>query len=176
MAMKHAALTALFALVLGVAALPVVFTGGETTSSAVAVGCASGDGSIEQILATIRQVESGGNYTARARGSTASGAYQFLDSTWHGYGGYTSAWQAPPVVQDAKAAEHVQGILDAHHGDVTAVPLVWYIGYVPAPGSPDWDTVPYPSAGNVLTPRQYRGRWLQAFGRTGSVPSCAAQH
>ena len=38
---------------------------------------------------------------------------------------------APPAVQDAKAAELVASILDRHGGDVTAVPVVWYIGHVP---------------------------------------------
>jgi hypothetical protein len=80
--------------------------------------------------------------------------------TSNGYGSYPSAWLAPPSVQDAKAAENVTGILAAHDNDVTAVPVVWYIGHVPPAGSPAWDTVPYPAAGNTLTPRQYQARWL----------------
>jgi hypothetical protein len=120
-------------------------------------------GPVEVILATIRQLESGGNYTARAAGSTASGAYQFIDQTWGGYGGYPRAWLAPPDVQDAKATDHVTALLAAHGNDVSLVPVAWYLGHVPPPGSAEWDTVPAPSAGNILTPRQYQTKWMAAY-------------
>lgn len=48
--------------------------------------------------------ESGGNYDAENPTSTASGAYQIVDGSWAGYGGYSHASDAPPAVQDAKAA------------------------------------------------------------------------
>lgn len=47
--------------------------------------------------------ESGGNPTARNPRSTASGLWQFLDSTWAGYAGYARAYLAPPSVQNEKA-------------------------------------------------------------------------
>ena len=163
-------------LVLALVAFPVVFATGDNPG----IGCAAG-GDVAPILATIRTLESGGDYTARAAGSSASGAYQFIDSTWAGSGGYAQAWQAPPAVQDAKAAENVRRVLDDNDGDVSAVPVVWYIGHLPGPTSPSWDQVPVPSAGNVLTPRQYQQRWLAEYDRqltggdgTASGGSCAA--
>ena len=80
-------------LVLALVALPVVFATGDNPG----IGCAAG-GDVAPILATIRTLESGGDYTARAAGSSASGAYQFIDSTWANYGGYAQAWQAPPAM------------------------------------------------------------------------------
>ena len=62
------------------------------------------------LLSQIAQNESGGNYAATNPASTASGAYQFIDSTWqwvsqHTGAGtqYGSAAQAPPAVQDINA-------------------------------------------------------------------------
>lgn len=55
-------------------------------------GCESGSG-----------VKGAGIYTAQNRISTASGAYQFLDSTWANYKGYEKARLAPPEVQEEKA-------------------------------------------------------------------------
>lgn len=77
---------------------------------------AEGSTDIPPLLARIRSCESG-NYTAVNRsGSTASGAYQILDSTWRGrnnVGGwreltpggvqYARAKDAPPEIQDAVA-------------------------------------------------------------------------
>lgn len=51
----------------------------------------------------VKQRESGGSYSARNASSGACGAWQFIPSTWAGFGGYASACDAPPEVQDAKA-------------------------------------------------------------------------
>lgn len=146
-----------------------ILAGGDVSSGPVVCGqptaAVAASGSTEAILATIRELESGGDYQAQARGSSASGAYQFIDSTWGAYGGYARAWQAPPEVQDAKATEYVSAILEAHGGDVAAIPVVWYLGHLPAPGSAEWDTVPGPSAGNRLTPREYQTRWIGIYER-----------
>ena len=150
-------------------ALPIVFgtmflaalsSGDETLPTST---CVTITDDIDRVLRTIRALESGGDYSAQSRGSTASGAYQFLNSTWARYGGYPRAADAPPSVQDAKAAENVASILAQHDGAVSAVPVVWYIGRVPATGSAEWDRVPAPEAGNRLTPREYQTRWLREY-------------
>lgn len=148
------------ALVAGLLGFPALFATGDPAP----LGC-PGSASNPAVLATIRTLESGGDYAAQASRSTASGAYQFIDSTWDGYGGFPQAWQAPPEVQDAKAAEMVAAILDAHDGDIAAIPVVWYLGYLPAPASAVWDLVPSADDGNQLTPRQYQQRWLAEYER-----------
>lgn len=112
-------------------------------------------------MATTRWLESGNRYDARASGSTASGAYQILDSTWNGYGGYPRAVLAPPEVQDQFAYEAFTALLKRHGNDVSTIPVSWYIGHVPQ--GAEWDTVPHPEAGNRLTPRQYQAKWMKKF-------------
>ena len=126
------------------------------------------DGELEQVLATIRTLESGHDYQAINNGNgynRATGAYQFLRSSWASYGGYPEAWQAPRETQDAKAAEWATAILQEHGGDVGAVPVAWYIGHVPAPGSPRWDTVPVPSAGNTADPPRISSEMVEHLRR-----------
>lgn len=53
----------------------------------------------------VMQRESGGNIHAQNPHSSASGKWQFIRSTWAGYGGYAEAHLAPESVQDAKARE-----------------------------------------------------------------------
>lgn len=76
--------------------------GGRCTEHAVNYGDNRGSYSIP---AEIVARESGGNYGSCNEGSGACGAYQATPSTWAGYGGYGSACDAPPSVQDQWAAE-----------------------------------------------------------------------
>ena len=131
-------LASVVGLVVALLAFPVLFATGDAPLSPLRTRRRS----IDAVLLTIRTLESGGDYTAEASGSTASGAYQFLDSTWDGYGGYHRAADAPPAVQDAKAVEHVDAILERYDGDIAAVPVVWYIGHLPPDGSPSGTPCP----------------------------------
>lgn len=127
---------------------------------------------IANILATIRYMESRGDYTAPPNRGNASGAYQFIASTWNNYGGYAHAYLAPPEVQDARAAEDVERFLTQWNNDVSMIPVMWY--YPRAAREPElMDIVPVPSAGNVLTVREYQLRWLGvwAFLSGQAVPS-----
>jgi hypothetical protein len=79
-------------------------TGSPSTASAPSGGggCASGGGALDGAPAYVIERESGGDYCA-ANPSGACGAYQIMGQTWNGYGGYASACDAPPAVQDEKA-------------------------------------------------------------------------
>lgn len=167
--MKVLAFIALPAVLLvGTLSIPVLLANGDPPPL---VACAPNTASIETILATIRRVESGDNYLATNRGSSASGAYQIIDSTWNDYAGYRRAVDAPPDTQDAKATEMVATILARYPTTgVPAVPVVWYIGHLPPPDSARWDTVPVPEAGNRLTPWQYQQRWLTTYNDLAAAP------
>jgi hypothetical protein len=152
--------------------IPVVI-GGNASSSAA--GCSE----LAIILDTIRTIESGGDYAVSKNRGGASGAYQYIDSTWGSYEGYESAFLAPPEIQDARAASDVQAIL-ATYGDVAFVPIVWYWPRAATdPGQ--LDIVPMPNAGNQLTVREYQQRWLGTYeekfaagtsaGCTGAIPT-----
>src|SRR5215213_3644393 len=74
------------------------------------------------MLAATRTIESENNYQAVNRGDghgdIASGAYQFMTSTWNNYGGYRDAYLAPPDVQDERAVLYLRdGLAEvARHG------------------------------------------------------------
>ena len=117
---------------------------------------------IGDILLTIRTIESGGNYTIPKNRGGASGAYQYIDSTWNNYKGYPSAYLAPPEIQDERALIDVNSILWTWKGDVSMVPVIWY--YPRAARDPAlMDQVPKPWAGNRLTVREYQTRWLDVL-------------
>jgi hypothetical protein len=117
---------------------------------------------IGDILLTIRTIESGGNYTIPKNRGGASGAYQYIDSTWNNYKGYPSAYLAPSSVQDERAMADVNSILWTWKGDVSMIPVIWY--YPRAAREPAlMDQVPKPWAGNRLTVREYQMRWLDVL-------------
>lgn len=124
---------------------------------------------IANILATIRYLESRGNYLAPPNRGQASGAYQFITSTWNNYGGYRDAYLAPPEIQDERAAQDVNRFLAQWSNDVSMIPVMWY--YPLASRDVNlMDIVPVPSAGNVLTVREYQQRWLAVWAFLSGQP------
>jgi hypothetical protein len=136
-------------------------------------GGAQAGGDVDRILATIRKRESGGNYGAQAAGSSASGAYQFIDSTWQsmtkkfGMGTeFSSAKLAPKEIQDAVAKAYVQDILKRAGGDVSKVPLEWYTGNLQGTMSPQ-----ALAANRGLTGEMYQNKWMAEFQKQPGVAS-----
>lgn len=147
-----------------VLAIPLTFANGGPATSPYACG------RLGVILDTIRTLESGGDYTIRAQGASAAGAYQYITSTWLHWAEhadvstelYPTADTAPPHVQDRVAGANVQAILVDHDNQIEVVPIIWY--YPAALGDPEiMDQIPMPSAGNTLTVREYQTRWLDTY-------------
>lgn len=89
-----------------------------------------GNTDLDHFMAALRDVESSGNYQAEGpptQWGTASGAYQYLDSTWNNYKGYARAKDAPPEIQDEKARADMQAYYD-QFGSWDAVSAAWYSG------------------------------------------------
>jgi hypothetical protein len=127
------------------------------------------DPTVNAILDTIKGRESGHDYSAEnaTPGQSASGGYQFIDSTWQGlskkYGigtEYSHAADAPQEVQDAVASNYVKEILADNNNDVTKVPLVWYTGN--ASGKMTEKQV---AVNKGLTAAEYQYNWMRAFNR-----------
>ena len=109
----------------------------------------------DMVIYGIKMQESHGDYQADNPTSTASGAYQYIDGTWDGYGGYQSAGDAPPEVQDAKMREDTQAAFD-RLGDWERVIASHFSGenFQEGPKS-DWDRVPGYASNQNPSVREY---------------------
>ena len=90
----------------------------------------TGNVDLDRFMAALRDVESSGNYQAEGVPTpwgTATGAYQYLDGTWDNYKGYARAMDAPPEIQDEKAAADMQAYYD-EYGSWDDVSAAWYSG------------------------------------------------
>jgi len=117
-----------------------------------------------------RQLESGQNYKATNKASSASGAYQYLDSAWQApsrkaiwqkYGNYQHAYLAPAKVQDAVAiADAVRAWKTYRNWSQVAMS-----SYAPtwASDPSKWDQRPLGNS-NLLTPREYANKVLSLMG------------
>lgn len=112
---------------------------------------------IERMMYALRMSESGGDYGAHSGSSSASGAYQFINSTWGGYGGYRTAAEAPPEVQDQRARELLTAAFAHYGGDPRAVAQSWF--YPKGVGN-DGLTPP----GNSITMGEYADRVMGYMG------------
>jgi hypothetical protein len=128
------------------------------------MGGMGGGNDPNKILSTIRQMESGNNYTAQNPTSSASGAYQFIDSTWQsltkklGIGTeFKKAKDAPPAIQDQVAAAHLQEIMGKAGGDISKVPTAWFTGNVQGKSS-------------AVSPEQVQAYVQKWMGIYGSMP------
>lgn len=83
---------------------------------------------LEAIRQGITAKESGGNYKAQSKTSTASGRYQYLDGTWGNYKGYKKASDAPPEVQDEKFNQDMGKFLTKYNGNLEAAAIAWFQG------------------------------------------------
>lgn len=147
---------------------------GTTKSGGSTMATSSGvpGTTVDRVLATIRKRESGGDYTQPGSklGGSASGAYQFIDSTWRSAAGkdiaakYPRAYMAPASVQDAVARKEVQKILDANGGNVKAVPAYWFYPAGAKKALSGVDVQP-PGSGNpsMLT---YLNSWMKDYEKT----------
>jgi hypothetical protein len=144
-------------------------SGAPVASAAQTENLPSIPADVEKILATIRTRESGGNYgIPHPNGmpsQTASGAYAFTNGSWRGLTKkynigteYSSAYLAPPPIQDAVAAKYVQEILQKAGGDVSKVPLAWYTGNIQGKMSAKALAV-----NNGMTPQAYQAKWMADY-------------
>jgi hypothetical protein len=130
---------------------------------------------IDVVLATIRHIESRDSYAIPPNKARASGAYQYIPSTWANYGGYPEAYLAPPAVQDERAAADVRNILIKWSWDVSMVPIMWY--FPAASRDPSLlDQVPRPEFGNKFTIRQYQEKWMAQFAKFSGQGVAPTRH
>lgn len=129
---------------------------------------------LDAFLYGLRMQESGGNYKINSPATSASGAYQYITSTWNNYGGYSRAYLAPKHVQDARAAKDAQAAYKRLGGDWEKVAAnhfypawandksKWHM----SPGHPSNPSVRSYVNGVMSKARNYKG---DPTSRTGAV-------
>lgn len=127
--------------------------------------CVPGGGDLDRFLQTLANLESGGDPNAENASSSASGKYQYIDSTWQNRkslygpaGKYTRASQAPEPIQDAVAFIEYGQKFKSFGGDLFKMAVSHYF---PAALSDEGKMDQVPSGGNSLTPREYGELFLE---------------
>ena len=72
---------------------------------------------LDAFMRSLRMQESSNDYRAESPWSSASGAYQYIDSTWGNYKGYRRAKDAPPEVQDERVRQDIIAAYEKFDGD-----------------------------------------------------------
>jgi hypothetical protein len=109
---------------------PFTDTPEEPDAEGVSGGADDDPGSVDSFLAAIRQKESGGDYTIYNQSglSNASGAYQFIGTTWQGLGGSTAnAAEASAGEQDRIARAYAMQLFEQFHS-WRLVAIAWFGG------------------------------------------------
>lgn len=128
--------------------------------------------SIDRFLQVLAHGESRGNPTAKNPNSTATGKYQYIDSTWRARaalygpsGNYSEAYLAPEEVQDAVAYIEYAQKFQSLNNDIFKLAVSHF--YPIANEKPNLLDVFPPS--NSITPRQYADLVVKRLGDgTGS--------
>ena len=127
--------------------------------------------SVDKFLTALRQHESGGDYQAYNAAGGASGAYQYIQSTWSSYAkaaGFAQyangpASAAPPQVQDAVAKYNALQLFNQSGSWKTAAESWYYPAWANDPSKQN--SVPYPSAGNTETIGAYGNQIVSMMGQ-----------
>lgn len=141
----------------------------SNSSSYCQAGLPIANGSIDRFLQVLAYQESSNNPTAETSGSSASGKYQYIDSTWRArydlYGpasAYARASQAPEAIQDAVAyIEYTETFRDLDN-DIFKLAVNHF--YPRANSDPSLlDTKP---GNNSITVREYADKLIQNIGKS----------
>lgn len=125
------------------------------------------NGSVDRFLQVLAFQESGGNITAQAGTSSASGKYQYIDSTWRSRasiygpaGQYARAKLAPEEVQDAVTYIEYTQKFRSMNNDLFKLAVSHFLPAALTDPT-KLDVVP---PGNRITPRQYADKLIQNIG------------
>jgi hypothetical protein len=139
-------------------------TGASSCQASSSIG-----GNLDRFLQVLAFQESRGNPTAQAGTSSASGKYQYINSTWKARakiygpsGQYARAKDAPEEVQDAVAFIEYAEKFNNNNGDLFRLAVNHYL---PAALTNEALLDRVPAGGNKFTPREYANKLIENVGK-----------